>query len=158
MIAVVLYHQLQQLHSYFSPFQLISVYIISSVALFLVVHRIWKFTIRPLFHPHEPKELPYWIPYIGHTFAYVRSGHDVILRARYALNMASPYYHLLTVSVTVHISVTRVSPSLCSSRIARCTLFYTLTILPKFTGIPQPWYLTVLSNSYNAHSTYPRRP
>lgn len=32
------------------------------VLLVLVVWRFWKFTVRPLLHPHEPKELPYWIP------------------------------------------------------------------------------------------------
>jgi hypothetical protein len=24
--------------------------------------RLWRFTIWPLFHPEEPRELPYWIP------------------------------------------------------------------------------------------------
>ena len=28
----------------------------------LIVWRIWRFTILPLFRPNEPKELPYWIP------------------------------------------------------------------------------------------------
>lgn len=24
--------------------------------------RLWAFTLHPLFHPTEPKELPYWLP------------------------------------------------------------------------------------------------
>jgi hypothetical protein len=67
-----------QLGSFSSVF----VYAFVPLALFLVAFRIWKFTIRPLLHPDEPKELPYWVPYFGHTFAYVRSGHDVIMRAK----------------------------------------------------------------------------
>ncbi|KAF2470887.1 cytochrome P450 [Lindgomyces ingoldianus] len=61
-------------------------YAFASVILFLVAFRLWKFTIRPLLHPDEPSELPYWIPYFGHAFAYVRSGHDVIMQAKEYLN------------------------------------------------------------------------
>jgi hypothetical protein len=32
------------------------------VFLLLLVWRIWTFTIRPYFHPEDPRELPYWIP------------------------------------------------------------------------------------------------
>lgn len=35
------------------------------VACFLapvVLFRIWAFGLKPLLHPDEPKELPYWIP------------------------------------------------------------------------------------------------
>lgn len=28
----------------------------------LLAWRLWAFTIRPVWHPNEPKELPYWIP------------------------------------------------------------------------------------------------
>ncbi|KAL2808469.1 putative cytochrome P450 [Aspergillus granulosus] len=30
----------------------------------IMVWRLWRFTIRPILHPDEPKELPYWIPCI----------------------------------------------------------------------------------------------
>jgi hypothetical protein len=29
---------------------------------FLLIWRLWTFSILPLFRPHEPKEVPYWIP------------------------------------------------------------------------------------------------
>lgn len=70
------------LHGQLGTFSSAFAYAFALITLFLVTFRIWKFTIRPLLHPDEPKELPYWIPYFGHTFAYVRSGHDVILRAK----------------------------------------------------------------------------
>lgn len=66
------------------PFQF--AYVFVSITSFLIAFRIWKFTIRPLLHPDEPRELPYWIPYFGHTFAYVSSGHDVIMQAKKYLN------------------------------------------------------------------------
>ena len=28
----------------------------------LLAWRLWAFTIRPIWYPNEPKELPYWIP------------------------------------------------------------------------------------------------
>ncbi|KAL4766752.1 cytochrome P450 [Aspergillus nidulans var. acristatus] len=31
----------------------------------ILTWRIWRFTIRPFFHPDEPKEVPYWIPCIS---------------------------------------------------------------------------------------------
>lgn len=37
-------------------------YIIATLALLLLTWRIWTFTILPVLHPQEPKQLPYWIP------------------------------------------------------------------------------------------------
>jgi hypothetical protein len=65
-------------------------YAIASIAVFLATFRLWRFTIRPILHPEEPKELPYWIPYLGHTYAFVSSGHDVILRAKYVPSTPIP--------------------------------------------------------------------
>lgn len=46
----------------------------------LLSWRLWKFTIRPQLHPNEPKELPYWIPFIGHAISVLRSFNDTITR------------------------------------------------------------------------------
>ncbi|KAI8949247.1 cytochrome P450 [Xylaria longipes] len=32
--------------------------------------RLLTFTLRPYLFPNEPKEIPYWIPLLGHTFAF----------------------------------------------------------------------------------------
>ncbi|PSN62499.1 cytochrome P450 [Corynespora cassiicola Philippines] len=37
------------------------------VCAFLVTWRIWRFTVCPVLWPKEPKELPYWIPFLGHV-------------------------------------------------------------------------------------------
>ncbi|KAI1870662.1 uncharacterized protein JN550_005205 [Neoarthrinium moseri] len=33
-------------------------------SMMLLLWRAWRFTINPLLHPDEPKELPYWIPFL----------------------------------------------------------------------------------------------
>ena len=30
--------------------------------IFLLVWRLWAFTVHPMLRPREPRELPYWIP------------------------------------------------------------------------------------------------
>lgn len=44
--------------------------------------RIWRFTIRPSFRPNEPKELPYWIPFIGHAAASFQDTNALIAKGR----------------------------------------------------------------------------
>ncbi|CAD6446126.1 2e5bed58-8b25-417b-ab5c-118505115baa [Sclerotinia trifoliorum] len=48
----------------------------------LVLWRLWAFTIKPILHPSEPKELPYWIPWLGHAIEYIKNGQRVITKAR----------------------------------------------------------------------------
>lgn len=71
------------IHAELGVFSSVFAYVFVPLTLFLSVFRTWKFTIRPYLHPDEPRELPYWLPYFGHTFAYVSNGYDVILRAKY---------------------------------------------------------------------------
>ncbi|KAL3431349.1 putative cytochrome P450 [Aspergillus tetrazonus] len=35
----------------------------------LLTWRLWRFTISPTLHPEDPKEAPYWIPFLGHIGA-----------------------------------------------------------------------------------------
>jgi hypothetical protein len=35
---------------------------ISSLITSLLLWRLWRFTVSPMFHPKDAKELPYWIP------------------------------------------------------------------------------------------------
>jgi hypothetical protein len=34
-------------------------------ALSLAAWRLYRFTIYPVTHPNDPKEYPYWVPFIG---------------------------------------------------------------------------------------------
>ncbi|KAI5861435.1 cytochrome P450 [Durotheca rogersii] len=36
----------------------------------LLLWRLWVFSLKPKLWPSEPKEMPYWIPFIGHTFSF----------------------------------------------------------------------------------------
>ncbi|KAM4064610.1 cytochrome p450 [Hirsutella rhossiliensis] len=48
------------------------------LACLLVLWRTWKFTLRPLLWPSEPKNLPYWVP--CHTVGFFRSSDKLIER------------------------------------------------------------------------------
>lgn len=43
----------------------VGINIAAASLLTLLLWRLWRFTIRPLLNPHQPRELPYWIPMIG---------------------------------------------------------------------------------------------
>ncbi|PSN66567.1 cytochrome P450 [Corynespora cassiicola Philippines] len=60
-------------------------------SLSLIAWRLWKFTIIPWLHPQEPRELPYWVPFLGHTGSYVSNGHAVLLRARNYVGSREPF-------------------------------------------------------------------
>ncbi|KAI1127998.1 cytochrome P450 [Nemania abortiva] len=49
---------------------------------FIATWRIYRFTIYPLFHPNEPQELPYWIPFLGHLIEFFGNSNNLLTRAR----------------------------------------------------------------------------
>lgn len=54
--------------------------------------RIWRFSISPVFHPEEPRELPYWIPFIGHAWDFVKNQDRVLTYGReYFGNAREPF-------------------------------------------------------------------
>ncbi|KAF7511886.1 hypothetical protein GJ744_003119 [Endocarpon pusillum] len=52
----------------------------------LILWRLYAFTIKPWCRPNEPKEIPYWIPYLGHGIPYVQNGLGLISGARKYFN------------------------------------------------------------------------
>ncbi|KAK3332571.1 cytochrome P450 [Cercophora scortea] len=38
----------------------------------IVGWRLWIFTIKPWLRPDEPRDVPYWIPFLGHTISFFR--------------------------------------------------------------------------------------
>ncbi|KAK4186804.1 cytochrome P450 [Podospora australis] len=46
------------------------------------VWRCWKFTVYPMLHPDEPKELPYLVPVLGHGPAFFKDSNGLLARAR----------------------------------------------------------------------------
>ncbi|KAH7304460.1 cytochrome P450 [Stachybotrys elegans] len=43
------------------------------VGTLLLAHRFWAFSLKAWLYPSQPKDLPYWIPFIGHTFGFFQN-------------------------------------------------------------------------------------
>jgi hypothetical protein len=71
----------------------------------LFIWRLWRFTILPSFHPHEPKELPYWTPILGHAVSYLRDSFSTLTYGReyfgndrkpFSINLAGEVMYVIT--------------------------------------------------------------
>ncbi|TVY19957.1 Prostacyclin synthase [Lachnellula arida] len=71
----------------------------------LVVWRIWKFSIIPFLYPNDPKELPCWIPFLGHSVGFFVNSYKLLdqgsqyfgyTREPYALTIAGQSIYVLT--------------------------------------------------------------
>ncbi|CAI6336753.1 unnamed protein product [Periconia digitata] len=51
-----------------------------SIAVLWIGWRIWTFTIRPWLRPQDPVVLPYWIPFLGHSFAFFGNSDELLER------------------------------------------------------------------------------
>ncbi|MCJ1377230.1 hypothetical protein MMC17_000322 [Xylographa soralifera] len=49
----------------------------------LLLWRLWRFTLLPAFVPDEPKELPYWIPFVGHAIPFFKDSEGLLTYGRY---------------------------------------------------------------------------
>ena len=56
--------------------------LLAGLSFALVLWRVWRFTIRPLLHPDEPKDIPYWTPVLGHVVSFFRDSFGVISHGR----------------------------------------------------------------------------
>ena len=56
--------------------------LLAGLGLALLLWRVWSFTIRPLLHPDEPKEIPYWTPVLGHLLSFFRDSYGLISYGR----------------------------------------------------------------------------
>ena len=44
--------------------------------------RFWRFTLHLFLHPSEPKEPPYWIPFLGHAIGFIKNQDNLFNHAR----------------------------------------------------------------------------
>ncbi|KAF2188706.1 cytochrome P450 [Zopfia rhizophila CBS 207.26] len=58
------------------------VIILICLVLVLVLWRLTRFTLLPLLHPEEPREVPYWTPFLGHAISYFRDPTRTLTYAR----------------------------------------------------------------------------
>ena len=52
------------------------VYLVIAIAAYLL-WRAWKFSLKPVLYPKQPRDLPYWIPYLGHVRTFVTNGQKL---------------------------------------------------------------------------------
>ncbi|MCJ1465970.1 hypothetical protein MMC07_004589, partial [Pseudocyphellaria aurata] len=45
--------------------------------------RCWAFTLIPWRYPNRPREVPYWIPFLGHTHAFLEDADGLLAYGRY---------------------------------------------------------------------------
>ncbi|KAK0710021.1 cytochrome P450 [Lasiosphaeria miniovina] len=59
----------------------------------LIIWRLWKFTLYPILHPTEPKELPSWIPskFSSHGFAFFHNSQAFLAKATKAIGGKDPF-------------------------------------------------------------------
>ncbi|MCJ1466039.1 hypothetical protein MMC07_004658 [Pseudocyphellaria aurata] len=83
----------------------VSLLAVAGFSLFLGIWRWWKFSILPRLHPKDPREIPYWIPGLGHTISFLKNAEKVVeygmkftkrSREPFALSMLSGKLYILT--------------------------------------------------------------
>ncbi|BCR94020.1 cytochrome P450 [Aspergillus luchuensis] len=72
-----------------------------SIAILWSLWYLWRFYIVPALYPNEPRILPYWIPFIGHTVSFVRCAENVYRRANAHFPDTEPYSVILMGGTTV---------------------------------------------------------
>ena len=60
--------------------------IIGTLVTLLLAWRFWRFTAVPILYPKEPKVLPYWIPFVGHTWAFMWHAENLFFYGKYGLH------------------------------------------------------------------------
>ncbi|KAH8722684.1 cytochrome P450 [Phaeosphaeriaceae sp. PMI808] len=76
----------------------------------LLLWRLYRFTVVPIFHPNDPKEYPYWVPVIAHLRSFFKNSSQLLDASRlyfkdtrepYALTVAGQKWYILTSAVDV---------------------------------------------------------
>ncbi|KAI1330301.1 cytochrome P450 [Xylariaceae sp. FL0255] len=78
----ILSPQLFEIPKQLSETSMMSIPVIVYLATALLAWRFYRFTITPFLHPSEPKELPYWIPFLGHLMEFFGNANSLLTRAR----------------------------------------------------------------------------
>lgn len=75
-----------------------------TVLIFLLTWRLWRFTIRPKFHPLEPKGLPYWMPFIGHATGFFFGFNDAIEYGRKYFAPSKELFAMTVAGQTIYVA------------------------------------------------------
>ncbi|KAI1418401.1 cytochrome P450 [Hypoxylon sp. FL1857] len=81
---------------------------LTCLAITLLSLSIWRlliFTVIPYFYPKDPKEYPYWVPFVGHLHSFFKNSSQLVSEARlyfhdarepFALTVAGQKWYVLT--------------------------------------------------------------
>ena len=54
--------------------------------------RVWRFALHPILHSDEPREVPYWLPYVGHARNFAKNQDSILSYGReYFQNSREPF-------------------------------------------------------------------
>ena len=72
------------------------IYAVIVALLMLLLWRLWRFSIVPVLYPHDPKDLPYWIPCEQEPSASINTRLKSTINPRYGSMKVLQKSNLLT--------------------------------------------------------------
>ncbi|KAI0965081.1 putative cytochrome p450 [Xylaria arbuscula] len=92
------------------PLNFVLTKLLVSLLAALIAWRIWRFSILPFLHPDQPKEFPYWIPFLGHGRSFFLDSNGLLNRARSHFGEVKDPFTLTVFGTTFYV-VTQVKHS-----------------------------------------------
>jgi hypothetical protein len=74
------------------------------LALFNVWRVFWAFSLRPRLRPEEPKELPYWIAFVGHATSFFSGFTGTIEKGRQHYHPSREPFTMRIVGQTIFVA------------------------------------------------------
>lgn len=69
----------------------------------LLLWRTWRFVILPALHPDDPKELPYWIPVVGHAVSFFNNSYELLRHGDKYFRGSKETYALEVMGQTIYV-------------------------------------------------------
>jgi hypothetical protein len=81
-----------------------TVKIVGTALTALLCWRLWRFTIRPALYPHEPKELPYWIPFVGHALGFFQNFNGALEKGKRHFHPSREPFTMVVAGQTIYVA------------------------------------------------------
>lgn len=65
--------------------------LLAVLSLALLLWRVWSFTVRPLIHSDEPRDIPYWTPVLGHALSFFKDSYGLVSYGRSLYGSEEPF-------------------------------------------------------------------
>jgi hypothetical protein len=66
--------------------------------------RLYRFTIQPKLYPNDPKQLPYWLPFIGHLIPFFQNFNNAISSGRKNFHPSSEPFVMTVAGQTIYVA------------------------------------------------------